>query len=224
MGGYAGSQRCGQCHPNVYRSWQKTRHSFSILSAAEAVKRGYPEPRPAIVGRATSAALLDRNKMVQSSAYHHRMGEWTPFPKKVANCGPGHNTGFAATSPGDPTQGVWAASTTMHRMRGRLTGGLLQGPIVTSLELTACLWYRWCSRSAASLVWNADDVDSRMADDPRVRILVLEGKDEALLVDRHWFAVDCGAGSGGRHRRDMKRRRRDSGRRNQIHLGVQDQG
>ena len=43
-GGYVGSEACTECHSDIYEAWRSTRHSYSILTAADAKRADYPLP------------------------------------------------------------------------------------------------------------------------------------------------------------------------------------
>lgn len=111
--GYVGSAACKGCHTHVYDAWRATRHSYSILTAAEARRAGYPLPRarrggemPSIrswddvsyvVGGRQRIAYADRAGRVLDSGYHHRVATWDAFPAKtMADCVRCHFTGFDA--------------------------------------------------------------------------------------------------------------------------------
>jgi tetratricopeptide (TPR) repeat protein len=103
-GSYAGSESCKKCHREIYERWRSTRHSFSILPAAESRKAGYPLP-PArsgvrgwrdisyTVGGRKRIAYVDANGIVRATSFHHRSESWQPFPVKKMDCAPCHVTG-----------------------------------------------------------------------------------------------------------------------------------
>lgn len=105
---YAGSQECRGCHTQIYDSWWKTRHAYSVLDASEARAAGYPLPPTQgaadpiqrwgdvsfVIGGRQRIAYADRSGQVLDSAYHHRIESWSPFPSKhMKVCGPCHFTG-----------------------------------------------------------------------------------------------------------------------------------
>ena len=113
---YVGSEACATCHPQIFQRWRTTRHSYSILTAAEAQQAGFPLPQarpgaetPAIrswqdvsyvVGGRQRITYVDQHGQVQDTSYHHRLGTWDSFPaKQMTDCGPCHFTGFGAGEP-----------------------------------------------------------------------------------------------------------------------------
>ena len=126
--GFVGSKSCATCHRQVYESWQATRHSYSLLTAEEAVRAGFPLPSPRrsgklpairawkdvsyVLGGRQRITYVDRSGSVSDTSYHHRIAKWNFFPpKQLSDCGPCHLTGFGSgpLHPEDPAiPGRWA--------------------------------------------------------------------------------------------------------------------
>ena len=125
---FVGSQRCAAaCHPKIYATWRSTRHSYSVLTANEARRAGFPLPagrevgeKPAIrswkdvsyvLGGRQRITYVDKKGQVRVTSYHHRIGKWNRFPtKRLSDCGGCHFTGFGAgpPHPDDPAlSGRW---------------------------------------------------------------------------------------------------------------------
>jgi tetratricopeptide (TPR) repeat protein len=107
---YAGSESCRRCHTEIYKAWQSTRHSYSIMTGEQARQAGYPLPKQAmdtgddvsirswadiseVIGGRKRIAYADTKGRVATTSYQHRTGEWRSFPGKVMECGPCHYTG-----------------------------------------------------------------------------------------------------------------------------------
>ena len=126
--GYVGSEACAGCHTDVYNTWRRTRHAYSVLGADEAERAGYPLPAPRhggptdlprswkkiayIVGGRQRISYADRSGRVLDTSYHHRTGSWKAFPgKTMTDCGACHFTGFGEgpAHPGNAAvPGRWA--------------------------------------------------------------------------------------------------------------------
>jgi tetratricopeptide (TPR) repeat protein len=107
---YAGSESCRRCHAEIYKAWQSTRHSYSIMTREQARQAGYPLPKQAmdtaggasirswadiseVIGGRKRIAYADTKGRVATTSYQHRTGEWRSFPDKAMECGPCHYTG-----------------------------------------------------------------------------------------------------------------------------------
>ncbi len=111
--GYVGSAECAGCHSQIYNTWSSTRHAYSVLTADEARRAGYPLPKARqggepiavkgwedlsyVVGGRQRIAYADLAGQVLDTSYHHRVAKWSGFPpKRMTACGPCHFTGFGA--------------------------------------------------------------------------------------------------------------------------------
>ena len=119
---YVGSKACSACHSEIYKAWQTTSHSYTVLTADEARRAGYPLPRTRsklrswsdvsyVVGGRERITYADASGNVQRESYHHRVGDWDGFPSlPMAACGGCHFTGFGSgdSHPEDPAlPGRW---------------------------------------------------------------------------------------------------------------------
>ncbi len=105
---YVGSKACSACHSEIYKAWQTTSHSYTVLTADEARRAGYPLPRTGsklrswsdvsyVVGGRERITYADASGNVQRESYHHRVGDWDGFPSLLmAACGGCHFTGFGS--------------------------------------------------------------------------------------------------------------------------------
>ncbi len=105
---YVGSHVCSACHPENYEAWRTTSHSYSVLTADEARRAGYPLPGRTsklrgwsdvsyVIGGRERITYADTSGDVQRESYHHRVGDWDGFPSlPMAACGPCHFTGFGS--------------------------------------------------------------------------------------------------------------------------------
>jgi predicted CXXCH cytochrome family protein len=137
---FAGSERCGKCHEDEYKTWKQSYHSKMVRTKGEAILKDvvdqWANGGPTTINLTGAAAKLDDVALVVGSKWKQRFlvkngatgghlfldKQWNSVSKKwenygnkndwETNCGTCHSTGFRLTSYDEkkPTEQKWSMS------------------------------------------------------------------------------------------------------------------
>jgi len=103
--GYAGADKCGKCHPEIYNQWKASGHARILREPSDPELKDLPLPGGyqrkdisyVIGGYKWKALYLDKDGYLIDRQYNLRSGRWAPyFPGErfSYDCGGCHTTGF----------------------------------------------------------------------------------------------------------------------------------